>query len=70
MKKHFVTGGLLAFLFAASACTVTHNEGAATAAGFLPPLMGWSSWNTYHVNISEDLINCLLYTSPSPRDTR
>lgn len=46
----------MAFLFAASACTVTHNEGAATAAGFLPPLMGWSSWNTYHVNISEDLI--------------
>lgn len=22
----------------------------------LPPLMGWSSWNTYHVNINEDLI--------------
>lgn len=21
-----------------------------------PPLMGWSSWNTYHVNISEELI--------------
>ena len=37
MKKHFVTGGLLAFLFAASACTVTHNEGAATAAGFCLP---------------------------------
>ena len=23
---------------------------------FLPPLMGWSSWNTYFVDISEDLI--------------
>ena len=22
----------------------------------LPPVMGWSSWNTYHVNINEDLI--------------
>ena len=21
-----------------------------------PPVMGWSSWNTYHVNISEELI--------------
>ena len=25
-------------------------------AAFLPPLMGWSSWNTYHVNINEELI--------------
>lgn len=23
---------------------------------FLPPLMGWSSWNTYHVHISDSLI--------------
>lgn len=23
---------------------------------FNPPLMGWSSWNTYHVNINEELI--------------
>lgn len=22
----------------------------------LPPVMGWSSWNTYHVNVSDDLI--------------
>lgn len=21
-----------------------------------PPIMGWSSWNTYRINISEDLI--------------
>lgn len=21
-----------------------------------PPIMGWSSWNTYHVNISDSLI--------------
>lgn len=24
--------------------------------GVAPPLMGWSSWNTYHVNISQELI--------------
>lgn len=24
--------------------------------GFAPPVMGWSSWNTYHVNISDSLI--------------
>ena len=24
--------------------------------GFRPPIMGWSSWNTYRINISEDLI--------------
>ena len=23
---------------------------------FLPPVMGWSSWNTYRIHISEDLI--------------
>lgn len=27
-----------------------------TGRSFLPPLMGWSSWNTYRVNISEELI--------------
>ena len=41
---------LLAFLFATSSCTTTHNEGAAAVELFPPPLMGWSSWNTYHVN--------------------
>ena len=56
MKKDFIIGGLLAFLFATSSCTTTHNEGAAAVELFPPPLMGWSSWNTYHVNISEDLI--------------
>lgn len=56
MKKKVITGGLLTFLFMAGACTDTHNEGAGAAGLFPPPLMGWSSWNTYHVNISEDLI--------------
>ena len=55
---------LLVFL-AAAACTLTACQNEATteqqptnseAAHFLPPLMGWSSWNTYHVNINEALI--------------
>ena len=28
----------------------------ATNKVFNPPIMGWSSWNTYRVNINEDLI--------------
>lgn len=56
MKNHLMTGGLLALLFAATACTTTRQEDAATTRTFLPPLMGWSSWNTYRVNINEDLI--------------
>ncbi|MBQ9499560.1 MAG: alpha-galactosidase, partial [Bacteroidaceae bacterium] len=31
-------------------------QNSSETAHFLPPLMGWSSWNTYHVNISEALI--------------
>lgn len=56
MKKHFVTGGLLALIFAASACTSSSEENMNVTRPFLPPLMGWSSWNTYHVNINENLI--------------
>ncbi len=56
MKKYFVVGGILALLFAASACTIAHDEDTVATGAFLPPLMGWSSWNTYHVNINEDLI--------------
>lgn len=40
MKKDFIIGGLLAFLFATSSCTTTHNEGAAAVELFPPPLMG------------------------------
>ena len=57
MKKHVITGSLLALILATS-CTPTHEKKAPES--FPPPLMGWSSWNTYHA--------CLLYTSPSPRD--
>ena len=54
MKRHFITGSLLALILATSSCTSTHEKKAPES--FLPPLMGWSSWNTYHVNINEELI--------------
>lgn len=28
----------------------------AQESSFLPPVMGWSSWNTYRIHISEELI--------------
>ena len=54
MKTRFITGGFLALLIATSIGTSASN--AVSHTPFLPPLMGWSSWNTYHVNINEDLI--------------
>ncbi len=54
MKRHFITGALLALILAASSCTSTNEK--ITQESFSPPLMGWSSWNTYHVNINEELI--------------
>ena len=51
MKRHFMTGALLALILAASSCTSTNEK--ITQESFSPPLMGWSSWNTYHVNINE-----------------
>ena len=50
MKKHVITGSLLALILATS-CTPTHEKKAPES--FPPPLMGWSSWNTYHVNINK-----------------
>ena len=54
MKTHLITGGLLAIMLAVSSCTSKKEK--ATSDPFLPPLMGWSSWNTYHVDINEKLI--------------
>ena len=54
MKRHLMTGSLLALILAASSCTSTNEK--ITQESFSPPLMGWSSWNTYHVNINEELI--------------
>ena len=56
MNKQILTGGLLCLLLAASACTNATQENRQEKTDFLPPLMGWSSWNTYHVNINEELI--------------
>lgn len=52
MKTHLITGGLLAIMLAVSSCTSKKEK--ATSDPFLPPLMGWSSWNTYHVDINEN----------------
>ena len=54
MKKHFITWGLLMALFATSSFAQKSKELSSKTS--LPPLMGWSSWNTYRVNINEDLI--------------
>ena len=56
MNRQILTGGLLSLLLAISACTNTSLENETGTPAFLPPLMGWSSWNTYHVNINEELI--------------
>lgn len=47
LKRNFLT----TFAFSCLAATA-----AAQTAGVEPPVMGWSSWNTYRVNINEDLI--------------
>lgn len=47
MKTSALIAGLCVMFIIAKAQTVSN---------FTPPLMGWSSWNTYHVNINEELI--------------
>ena len=56
-QKQILTAGLLGLALTLASCT-SHPEQqtAESSSSFLPPLMGWSSWNTYHVNINEDLI--------------
>lgn len=54
MKRHILIEGLLVLILTANSC-VPARKGI-TGTSLLPPLMGWSSWNTYHVNINEDLI--------------
>ena len=46
MKKHLLTIGLIASASLANAQNLNQ-----------PPVMGWSSWNTFDVHISEELIN-------------
>ena len=47
MKKHLIAWGILSTMFMANTFAQKDID---------RPIMGWSSWNTYHVNISEDLI--------------
>ena len=46
MKKNLLTIGLIASASLANAQNLNQ-----------PPVMGWSSWNTFDVHISEELIN-------------
>ena len=43
-------------LVALCSCKASEGKEEITDIGFPTPVMGWSSWNTYHVNISEQLI--------------
>lgn len=64
MQKQIIRYGLFALTlsFAPLSLAQTQAQAQSQARGqeskryFLPPLMGWSSWNTYRVNISEELI--------------
>lgn len=53
MKRCFLTPGLVLALLAPAVALGKDKD---SDRAFLPPVMGWSSWNTYHVNISEELI--------------
>ena len=57
MNTKLFSTGLLALALAAASCTPDPKKQTADGTTpFLPPLMGWSSWNTYRVNINEELI--------------
>lgn len=46
-EKHLIAWGILSTMFMANTFAQKDID---------RPIMGWSSWNTYHVNISEELI--------------
>ena len=46
-QRNFI--GFLFFSLSVLPCRVEAQQ-------FAPPIMGWSSWNTFHVNISDSLI--------------
>lgn len=56
MQKQKIRYGLLALTLSFAPLALTQVQGQESKRSFLPPLMGWSSWNTYHVNINEGLI--------------
>ena len=47
MKKHLIACGILSTMFMATSFAQKDID---------RPIMGWSSWNAYRVNISEDII--------------
>lgn len=46
-EKHLIACGILSTMFMTTSFAQKDID---------RPIMGWSSWNTYHVNISEELI--------------
>lgn len=56
MQKQKIRNGLLALTFSFAPLALTQIQSQEFKRNFPPPLMGWSSWNTYHVNINEGLI--------------
>ena len=56
MKNRFCILTATALFLLCFSCTktqVTHSENEKT---ITPPIMGWSSWNAFRVDISEDII--------------
>ena len=50
--RHTILSALFGMLLCGSVPSGLH----AQEASFAPPMMGWSSWNTYRIHISEELI--------------
>lgn len=54
MKTRFIAGWLMVLMLTTVSYTLAGEK--INLKYFRPPLMGWSSWNTYHVGINEGLI--------------
>lgn len=54
MKKGLLYAALCCAMLAS--CSDATDKNVACDRKFIPPLMGWSSWNTYFVDINEELI--------------
>lgn len=56
MKKFFIFIFLGTVLLSCKTSDPVSQLGQQPSSVFTPPLMGWASWNNYHVNISEEII--------------
>ncbi len=54
MKHLFLVAALIASL--SLSCNSSHQSTPEHTPDLRPPIMGWASWNNYHVNISEEII--------------